>query len=297
MPAVLLPVSLSSSLAFKQMVTLQLLNQNEQDKGQNSNDEEEEEEEEQPQTPSREHSVSASSGPPPAPLSRESPESPLVSSEQAVQEAAPLPPQALPVPQDEVQGREGEPAEAEVLSEMKDDSFPPELACIPSQRPLGPPTSIPPKPPGPVLVDSEGEETLAASPLENACVGEPESSTGLSLTSHSTNEDPLALGPGSLGEEPQPPELKKDEGVPNCTAPPKELENTGAGSLTVGAAGGPNNCSQRPRYVFLSGVPWTRQLGVEVVAGFSRAGNSSSEKDCLIHSFIHSCIYSGTSAK
>ncbi|XP_044937661.1 FK506-binding protein 15 isoform X1 [Mustela putorius furo] len=227
------------------MVTLQLLNQNEQDKGRNSNDEEEEEEEEPPQTPSREHSVSASSGPPPAPLSRESPECPLVSSEQAVQEAAPLPPQALPVPQDEVQGREGEPAEAEVLAEMKDDSLPPELACVPSQRPLGPPTSIPPKPPGPVLVDSEGEETLAASPLENACVGEPESSTGLSLTSHSTNEDPLALGPGSLGEEPQPPELKKDEGVPNCTAPPKELENTEAGSLTVGAAGGPNDCSQR----------------------------------------------------
>ncbi|XP_059267011.1 FK506-binding protein 15 isoform X4 [Mustela nigripes] len=227
------------------MVTLQLLNQNEQDKGRNSNDEEEEEEEEPPQTPSREHSVSASSGPPPAPLSRESPECPLVSSEQAVQEAAPLPPQALPVPQDEVQGREGEPAEAEVLAEMKDDSLPPELACVPSQRPLGPPTSIPPKPPGPVLVDSEGEETLAASPLENACVGEPESSTGLSLTSHSTNEDPLALGPGSLGEEPQLPELKKDEGVPNCTAPPKELENTEAGSLTVGAAGGPNDCSQR----------------------------------------------------
>ncbi|XP_032721524.1 FK506-binding protein 15 isoform X4 [Lontra canadensis] len=227
------------------VVTLQLLNQNEQDKGQNSNDEEEEEEEEQAQIPSREHSMSASSGPPPAPLSRESAESSLVSSEQAVQEAAPLPPQALPVPQDEVQGREGKPAEAEVLSEMKDDSLPPELACIPSQRPLGPPTSIPPKPPGPVLVDSECEETLATSPLENACVGEPESSTGLSLTSHFTNENPLALGPGSLGEEPQPPELKKDEGVPNCTAPPKELENTEAGSLTVGAAGGPNHCSQR----------------------------------------------------
>lgn len=235
------------------MVTLQLLNQHEQDKGQSSNDEEEGEEEEQPQTPSREHSVSASSGPPPAPLSRESPECPRVSSEQAVQEAAPLPPQALPVPQDEVQGREGEPTEAEVLSEMKDDSLPPELACIPSQRPLGPPTSIPPKPPGPVLVDSECEETLAASPLENACVGEPESSTGLSLTSHSMNEDPLALGPGSL-EEPQPPELKKDEGVPNCTAPLKELGNTEAGSLTAGAAGGPSHCSQRARYVFLSGV-------------------------------------------
>ncbi|XP_008706195.2 FK506-binding protein 15 isoform X1 [Ursus maritimus] len=226
------------------MVTLQLLNQHEQDKGQSSNEEEEEEEEEQPQTPSREHSVSASS---PAPLSRESQESPLVSSEQAVQEAVPLPPQALPAPQDEVQGREGEPAEAEVLSERKGDSLPPELTCIPSQRPLGPPTSIPPQPPGPVLVDSECEETLAASPLENACVGEPESSTRLSLTSHSMEEDPLALGPESPGEEPQPPELKKDEDVANSTAPSEERENTESGSPAVGAASGPNHCSQRAR--------------------------------------------------
>uniref|UniRef100_A0A7N5JZ62 FKBP prolyl isomerase family member 15 n=1 Tax=Ailuropoda melanoleuca TaxID=9646 RepID=A0A7N5JZ62_AILME len=222
------------------MVTLELLNQHEQDKGQSSN-EEEEEEEEQPQRPSREHSVSASS---PAPLSRESQESPLVSSEQAVQEAVPLPPQALPAPQDEVQGREGEPEEAEVLSERKGDSPPPELACIPSQRPLGPPTSIPPKPPGPVLVDSECEETLAANPLENACVGEPESSTRLSLTSHSMEEDPLALGPESPGEEPQPPELKKDEDVAKSTAPSEELENTESGSPAVGAASGPNHCSQ-----------------------------------------------------
>ncbi|XP_034520206.1 FK506-binding protein 15 isoform X2 [Ailuropoda melanoleuca] len=225
------------------MVTLELLNQHEQDKGQSSN-EEEEEEEEQPQRPSREHSVSASS---PAPLSRESQESPLVSSEQAVQEAVPLPPQALPAPQDEVQGREGEPEEAEVLSERKGDSPPPELACIPSQRPLGPPTSIPPKPPGPVLVDSECEETLAANPLENACVGEPESSTRLSLTSHSMEEDPLALGPESPGEEPQPPELKKDEDVAKSTAPSEELENTESGSPAVGAASGPNHCSQHAR--------------------------------------------------
>lgn len=241
--AVFQSVSISSFLAFEQMVTLELLNQHEQDKGQSSN-EEEEEEEEQPQRPSREHSVSASS---PAPLSRESQESPLVSSEQAVQEAVPLPPQALPAPQDEVQGREGEPEEAEVLSERKGDSLPPELACIPSQRPLGPPTSIPPKPPGPVLVDSECEETLAANPLENACVGEPESSTRLSLTSHSMEEDPLALGPESPGEEPQPPELKKDEDVAKSTAPSEELENTESGSPAVGAASGPNHCSQHAR--------------------------------------------------
>ncbi|KAF3821159.1 hypothetical protein GH733_011312 [Mirounga leonina] len=229
------------------MVTLQLLNQPEQDKGQSSNEEEEEEEEEQPQRPSRELLVSAGSGPPPAALSRESQEYPLVSSEQAVQEAIPLPPQALSAPQDEVQGREGEPAEAEVFSEIKGDSLPPELACIPSRRPLGPPTSIPPQPPGPVLVDSECEETLAASPLENAYVGEPESSTRLSPTSHSMKEDPLALGPESLGEEPQPPELKKDENVPNSTVPFKELENTEAGSLTVGAASGSGHSSQHAR--------------------------------------------------
>ncbi|XP_072698485.1 FK506-binding protein 15 isoform X1 [Canis lupus baileyi] len=224
------------------IVTLQLLNQHEQDKGQSSS-EEEEEEEERPQRP-QEHSVSASSGPPLAPQSTETQESPLVSSEQAVQEAVPLPPRVLSVPQDEVQGREGEPAEAEVLSEIKGDAHPPELSCIPSQRPLGPPTSIPPKPPGPVLVDSECEETLAANPLENACVKKPESPTRLSLTSHPMKGDPLALGPESLGEEPQPPEPKKDEDVTNSPAPSKELENTEADSPTVGTASGPNQYSQ-----------------------------------------------------
>nr|XP_025858572.1 FK506-binding protein 15 isoform X2 [Vulpes vulpes] len=224
------------------IVTLQLLNQHEQDKGQSSS-EEEEEEEERPQRP-REHSVSASSGPPLAPQSTETQESSLVSSEQAVQEAVSLPPRVLSVPQDEVQGREGEPAEAEVLSEIKGDARPPELSCIPSQRPLGPPTSIPPKPPGPVLVDSECEETLAANPLENACVKKPESPTRLSLTSHPMKGDPLALGPESLGEEPQPPELKKDEDVTNPPAPSKELENTEADSPTVGTASGPNQYSQ-----------------------------------------------------
>ncbi|XP_038538401.1 FK506-binding protein 15 isoform X6 [Canis lupus familiaris] len=224
------------------IVTLQLLNQHEQDKGQSSS-EEEEEEEERPQRP-QEHSVSASSGPPLAPQSTETQESPLVSSEQAVQEAVPLPPRVLSVPQDEVQGREGEPAEAEVLSEIKGDAHPPELSCIPSQRPLGPPTSIPPKPPGPVLVDSECEETLAANPLENACVKKPESPTRLSLTSHPMKGDPLALGPESLGEEPQPPEPKKDEDVTNSPAPSKELENKEADSPTVGTASGPNQYSQ-----------------------------------------------------
>nr|XP_055157884.1 FK506-binding protein 15 isoform X3 [Nyctereutes procyonoides] len=224
------------------IVTLQLLNQHEQDKGQSSS-EEEDEEEERPQRP-QEHSVSASSGPPLAPQSTETQESPLVSSEQAVQEAVRLPPRVLSVPQDEVQGREGEPAEAEVLSEIKGDACPPELSCIPSQRPLGPPTSIPPKPPGPVLVDSECEETLAANPLENACVKKPESPTRLSLTSHPMKGDPLALGPESLGEEPQPPELKKDEDVTNPPAPSKELENTEADSPTVGTASGPNQYSQ-----------------------------------------------------
>lgn len=158
------------------------------------------------------------------------------SSEHAVEEALPLPPQALSCPQDEIQRREVEPSEAEALSEMKGDSLPPELACIPSQRALGPPTSIPPKPPGPVTVDSECEETLAASPLGNPCVGEQESSPRLSLTSDPEKGNPLALGPESPGGEPQPPELKKEEAVTSSAGPSKELSNPEAGSPAAGAA-------------------------------------------------------------
>ncbi|XP_001489045.1 FK506-binding protein 15 isoform X1 [Equus caballus] len=217
------------------MVTLQLLNQHEREKGESSH-EEEEGGEERPPGPSQEQSVSASSGLSQAALNRERRESSMGSSEHAVEEALPLPPQALSCPQDEIQRREVEPSEAEALSEMKGDSLPPELACIPSQRALGPPTSIPPKPPGPVTVDSECEETLAASPLGNPCVGEQESSPRLSLTSDPEKGNPLALGPESPGGEPQPPELKKEEAVTSSAGPSKELSNPEAGSPAAGAA-------------------------------------------------------------
>ncbi|XP_029776505.1 FK506-binding protein 15 isoform X2 [Suricata suricatta] len=228
------------------MVTLQLLSQHEQDQGQSSSEEEEEDEEERPRGPA----VSGSAALPPAPLSRETREPPPLSSEQAVREAVPPPPRALPMPQKEAQGREGEPSEAEVLSEIKEVSLSPELTCIPSQRALGPPTSVPPLPPGPVLVDSDCEETRAASPLENACVQEPESSTTLSLTSHPMKGAALAMGSGSPGEEPQPPELKKDKDVTSSTVPCREPGATEAGSLAVGAAGGLSPC---PQHASLSG--------------------------------------------
>lgn len=274
MPADFLSMIISPSLAFEQMVTLQLLNQHEGEKEESSS-EEEEEEEERPQRPSQEQSVLASPGPSQAPLSRERQESPMVPLEQVVKEADPLPPQAFSALQDDIQRRDGELTEAETLSEMKDDSFPPEVACIPSQRALEPPTSLPPKPPGPIMVDSECEETLAASPLENVCVEEQESAIRLSLTLDSKMGDPLAFGPKSLGREPQSPELKNDEDVTSSTGSSKELSSTEAGSIATGAALGPKHCSQHSRYVPLSRLSGTRWSYVEVVFVFLRAGNSS----------------------
>ncbi|XP_036711028.1 FK506-binding protein 15 isoform X4 [Balaenoptera musculus] len=214
------------------MVTLRLLNQHEREKGESSNEEEEEEEEEE-----RPRSASGQSQ---APLNRERREPPMVPSEQVVQEAAPLPPQALPAPQDDAQRREGEPSEAEARSEIK------EPACLPSRRALGPPASIPPAPPGPVTVDSEGEEALAASPLGDACVGEQESSTRLPLTSDPKKVDPLAVGPESPGGEPQAPELQKDEDGTSSAAPSREPHGTEAASAAVGAVPGSEHRSQHP---------------------------------------------------
>ncbi|XP_012496590.1 PREDICTED: FK506-binding protein 15 [Propithecus coquereli] len=240
------------------MVTLQLLNHQEREKGDSSS---EEEEEEQPQSPSQEQSATDNSALPQAPLDRERQEPPVVPSEQVVEEAVPLSPRAFPTPQDDAQRREGGPSEAEVLSELQDGSLPPDLACIPSHRVLGPPTSIPPKPPGPVTMDSECEETLAASPLAskpdsslgNVCVREltpegplQESSTGLSLTSDPEKGDPLAIGlPESPGGELQPPELNKDEDVTSSTGPSEQLSSTEAGSAAAGAALSPSHRSQR----------------------------------------------------
>ncbi|XP_024618051.1 FK506-binding protein 15 isoform X1 [Neophocaena asiaeorientalis asiaeorientalis] len=214
------------------MVTLRLLNQHEQEKGESSNEEEEEEEEEE-----RPQSASGQSQ---APLNRERREPPMVPSEQVVQEAAPLPPQALPTPQDDAQRREVEPSEAEARSEIK------EPACLPSRRALGPPTSIPPAPPGPVTVDSAGEEALAASPLGDACVGEQESSMRLPLTSDPEKVDPLAVGPESPGGEPQAPELQKDEDGTSSAAASQEPHGTEAASAALGAVPGSEHRSQHP---------------------------------------------------
>uniref|UniRef100_A0A8C9BUI7 peptidylprolyl isomerase n=1 Tax=Phocoena sinus TaxID=42100 RepID=A0A8C9BUI7_PHOSS len=214
------------------MVTLRLLNQHEREKGESSNEEEEEEEEEE-----RPQSASGQSQ---APLNRERREPPMVPSEQVVQEAAPPPPQVLPTPQDDAQRREGEPSEAEARSEIK------EPACLPSRRALGPPTSIPPAPPGPVTVDSAGEEALAASPLGDACVGEQESSTRLPLTSDPEKVDPLAVGPESPGGEPQAPELQKDEDGTSSAAASQEPHGTEAASAALGAVPGSEHRSQHP---------------------------------------------------
>uniref|UniRef100_A0A2K5SAP0 peptidylprolyl isomerase n=1 Tax=Cebus imitator TaxID=2715852 RepID=A0A2K5SAP0_CEBIM len=245
----------SPSFNRKEMVTLQLLNQQEREKEESSS--EEEKAEEQPRRPSQQQSASASSRQPGAPLNRERPESPMVPLEQVVKEVVPLPTQALTTSQDDIHRRKGD-SEAEALSEIKDGSLPPERPCIPSHRVLGPPTSIPPEPPGPVIMDFECEETLAASPMaakpdspsgklcvrEVAPEGPLQESSRPSLTSDPKKGDPLALGPESLGE-PQPPELKKDDDVTSSAGPPEELSSTEAGSTVAGAALRPCHHSQR----------------------------------------------------
>lgn len=235
---------LGAIMSTIKMVTLELLDQHEREKGESSN--EEEEEEERPRSPAQEPSVSVSARQSQAPSHREKQEPPTVPTEQVVQEAAALPPQALPTPQDDVQGRDGEPSEAEALSEIKEDASPPEPACLASHRALRPPTSIPPKPPGPVTVDSECEEALAPSSLGGAFVGEQESSRRLSLTLDSKKGDPLALGPESPEGEPRAPELKNEEGVTSTPAPSQEPCSPEAASSAVGATAGSSHCSQQP---------------------------------------------------
>ncbi|XP_065803711.1 FK506-binding protein 15 isoform X2 [Muntiacus reevesi] len=213
------------------MVTLRLLNQHEQEKGESSN-EEEEEAEARPRSPS---------GQSRAPLDGAGQEPPAVLSARAVQEGAPLSPQGWPSPQDDAQRREGEPSETEASSEIKARSVPPELACLPSPGALGPPTSIPPRPPGPVAVDSEGEEALG-----DARVKEEESSTRLSPTPDPEKVDPLAVRPESPGGEPQPPELQEDRDVTGSAAPSQEPGSTEAAPASVGAAPGSEHGSQHP---------------------------------------------------
>ncbi|XP_005902547.2 FK506-binding protein 15 [Bos mutus] len=214
------------------MVTLRLLNQHEQEKGESSNEEEEEEDEAQARSPS---------GQSQAPLDRGSQGPPAVLSEWVVQEDAPLSPQGCPTPQDDAQRREGEPSEIEASLEIKERSISSEVACLPSQRALGPPTSIPPRPPGPVAVDSEGEEALG-----DAHVREEESSTRLSPTSDPEKVDPLAVGPESPGGEPQPPELQEDRDVTSSAAPSQKPCGPEAAPAAMGAAPGSEQCSQHP---------------------------------------------------
>uniref|UniRef100_A0AAA9SRN2 peptidylprolyl isomerase n=1 Tax=Bos taurus TaxID=9913 RepID=A0AAA9SRN2_BOVIN len=214
------------------MVTLRLLNQHEQEKGESSNEEEEEEDEAQARSPS---------GQSQAPLDRESQGPPAVLSEWVVQEDAPLSPQGCPTPQDDAQRREGEPSEIEASLEIKERSVSSEVACLPSRRALGPPTSIPPRPPGPVAVDSEGEEALG-----DTHVREEESSTRLSPTSDPEKVDPLAVGPESPGGEPQPPELQEDRDVTSSAAPSQEPCGPEAAPAAMGAAPGSEQCSQHP---------------------------------------------------
>ncbi|XP_010833489.1 PREDICTED: FK506-binding protein 15 isoform X2 [Bison bison bison] len=214
------------------MVTLRLLNQHEQEKGESSNEEEEEEDEAQARSPS---------GQSQAPLDRGSQGPPAVLSEWVVQEDAPLSPQGCPTPQDDAQRREGEPSEIEASLEIKERSVSSEVACLPSRRALGPPTSIPPRPPGPVAVDSEGEEALG-----DAHVREEESSTRLSPTSDPEKVDPLVVGPESPGGEPQPPELQEDRDVTSSAAPSQEPCGPEAAPAAMGAAPGSEQCSQHP---------------------------------------------------
>ncbi|XP_020015933.2 FK506-binding protein 15 isoform X2 [Castor canadensis] len=243
---------LGTIMSTIKMVTLQLLSQQEQEQGESSS----EEEEERPQTPSQEQSGPATPGLHPVSLGEEREEASTVPSEQVVGEAIQLPPQTLPTPQDGAQTGKAEPSEMEALSEIKDSSLPPEPACVPPHRVLGPPTSIPPKPPGPVIMDSECKETLAASltavkpdgPLgkmdveEVAPEGPPqESSTRLSLTPDPEKGEPPVLGPESPGGDPQPPELSGDKGVTSSAGPCEVPLGTEADS--AGAAFRPSQCS------------------------------------------------------
>ncbi|XP_052572945.1 FK506-binding protein 15 isoform X3 [Peromyscus californicus insignis] len=235
------------------MVTLQLLNQQEEEQGEYSS----EEEEEKPSRPSLEKPGPATPELSPAPPSGEMQEAPKVLSEQVAGETTPLPPQDIPMPQNGTQTRKEESSEAETSSEMKDSSLPPEPAGIPSHRVLGPPTSIPPKPPGPVTVDSECEEALADdqravqpdNPLGEEHVREvaPDgplqgNSRRLSLTPDPEKGEPPALDPESPGE-PQPPELREVEDV-SSSGPPEALLDTELASAASGASLRHNQDSQ-----------------------------------------------------
>lgn len=275
MPELFLSVILSS-LAFGQMVTLQLLNEQEQEKEESSS---EEEQELPPPGLCQEQLGLPSSAPSPAPPHRERPESPRGPSEQVQQEADSLLPQDSPTAQNDGQEWKGE------ISEVKDGSPAPEQSCVPSHRVPGPPTSIPPQPPSHVIMDCESEGTPAASPV----AAKPESSLGkvhtgevtsdgplsdsptrLPLTTDPKMADPLTSGSESAEGRPQPPGSSEGEDVSICTGSSEEPTSTEAGS--AGAALGPSPCSRHSRYVPLSTTaPVPGQLQVEVVLVIPRA--------------------------
>uniref|UniRef100_A0A8I5ZXY2 peptidylprolyl isomerase n=1 Tax=Rattus norvegicus TaxID=10116 RepID=A0A8I5ZXY2_RAT len=227
------------------MVTLQLLNHQEEEQGECSS---EEEKEEKPLRPSLEQPGPATPRTPLALPSEEPQEAPKVLSEQVEGETTPLPLQALPMPENGAQTRKGEPSEPEVSSEIKDSSLPPEPAGFPAHRVLGPPTSIPPKPPGPVTIDSESEETVAAgqrtlqpnSLLEEEHVREVATDgllqgnpRRLSLTPDPEKKEPPALDPESQ-EEPQPPVLKQAKDI--SSSGPCEVMDTERAAADTGAS-------------------------------------------------------------
>lgn len=227
------------------MVTLQLLNHQEEEQGECSS---EEEKEEKPLRPSLEQPGPATPRTPLALPSEEPQEAPKVVSEQVEGETTPLPLQALPMPENGAQTRKGEPSEAEVSLEIKDSSLPPEPAGFPAHRVLGPPTSIPPKPPGPVTIDSESEETVAAgqrtlqpnSLLEEEHVREVATDgllqgnpRRLSLTPDPEKKEPPALDPESQ-EEPQPPVLKQAKDI--SSSGPCETMDTERAAADTGAS-------------------------------------------------------------
>lgn len=243
---------LSTIMHTIKMVTLQLLNQQEEEQRECSS-----EEEEKPLRPSLEQPGLATPGLSPAPSSGEMQEAPKVLPEQVAGETTPLPPQALPMPQNGVQTRKGEPLDPEAPSEIKDSSLPPQPADIPPHRVLGPPTSIPPTPPGPVTVNSECEETLDAGQRTvqpNSLLGEEHvrevasdgtlqgSSRRLPLTPDPAEGEPSALDPEGQGRELQPPELKVESD--SSSGPRETLLDTELASVAAGASLGHTQDSQ-----------------------------------------------------
>lgn len=234
------------------VVTLQLLDQQEEERGECSSDGAEE----TPLRSSLEQLGSATAGLSPAPLSGEMKEVPKVLSEQVVGETTPLPPQALPMPQNGTQTRKEDSSEGEIHSETKDSSLPSEPAGISSPRVLGPPTSIPPKPPGPITMDSECEELLAddqrAVQSNNKLGGEHvgEVAPDGPLTLDPEKGELPALDPENPGGEPQLPEHKEVEDV-SSSGPPEALLDKELASAASRASLSQNQ--EDPQHCSLSG--------------------------------------------